>query len=170
MEGVVTYDRDMIKLTADNYSYWKAMMEDHLICKDLAEPILNKNMPTGKNENEWKLLNRKAVAIIRKYIDRSLFEHVSNFDNAYELWTKLESLIQKKTPRNKALLVRRLVKLQYSDGQIMIEHLNNFKGLINQLATIDMKLDDELQALLLLSSLPESWDTLVVTLSNSTPA
>jgi len=33
-----------------------------------------------------------------------------------------------------------------------------------------MKLDDELQALLLLSLLPESWDTLVVTLSNSAPA
>jgi len=40
------------------------MMEDHLICKDLAEPILNKNMPEGKNVIEWKLLTRKAVTII----------------------------------------------------------------------------------------------------------
>jgi len=32
-----------------------------------------------------------------------------------------------------------------------------------------MKIDDELQTLLLLSSLPKSWDTLVVTLSNSAP-
>ena len=32
-----------------------------------------------------------------------------------------------------------------------------------------MVLDDELQALLLLSSLPDSWETLVVTISNSTP-
>ena len=32
-----------------------------------------------------------------------------------------------------------------------------------------MSLDDELQALLLLSSLPESWETLVVSLSNSAP-
>ena len=30
-------------------------------------------------------------------------------------------------------------------------------------------IDDELQALLLLSSLPDSWETLVVLLSNSTP-
>jgi len=89
MEGVVNYDGDMIKLTADNYSYWKAMMKDHLICKDLVEPILNKNMPKGKNENEKRLWNCKEVVIIRKYIDKRLFEHVSNFDNAYELWTKL---------------------------------------------------------------------------------
>ncbi|CAL9119146.1 unnamed protein product, partial [Musa textilis] len=32
-----------------------------------------------------------------------------------------------------------------------------------------ISLDDELQALLLLSSLPESWETLVVSLSNSAP-
>jgi len=53
-------------------------------------------MPEGNNENEWKLLNYKAVAIIRKYIDKSLFEQVPKFDNAYEVWTNLESLIQKK--------------------------------------------------------------------------
>jgi len=49
----------------------------------------------------------------------------------------------------------------------MIQHLNDFKGLINQLTKIKMKLDDELQALLLLSLLPKSGDILVVTFSNS---
>ncbi|KAK8690513.1 hypothetical protein V6N13_074045 [Hibiscus sabdariffa] len=169
MEGSVTHDGDMFKLTADNFSYWKPMMEDHLYCKDMYEPITFQTMPEGKVEREWELLNRKAVAMIRKYIDKSLFEHVSTYTNAFELWSKLESMIQKKTPRNKAHLVRRLVKLEYNDGQSMIEHLNNFKGLVNQLSKIEMKIDDELQALLLLSSLPESWDTLVVTLSNSAP-
>ena len=105
--------------------------------------------------------------MIRKYIDQSLFEHVSNYTNAYELWTKLESLIEKKTPRNKAHLVRCLVKLEYMDSQNMIEHLNTFKGIVNQLKKVDMNIDDELQTLLLLSYLPESWDTLVVTLNNS---
>jgi len=59
------------------------------------------------------------------------------------------------------------VKLEYKDGQNMIEHLNNCRGLVNQLTKDDIKLDDEIQALLLISSLPESWDTMVVTLSNS---
>ncbi|CAA7026607.1 unnamed protein product [Microthlaspi erraticum] len=145
------------------------MMEDHFYCKDLHEPIITKDKPAGKDDKAWEILNRKAVAVIRKYIDRSLFEHVSTYTNAYELWTKLESMIQKKTPRNKALLVRRLVKLEYKDGQSMMEHLNNFKGVVNQLSKVDMKIEDEMQALLLLSSLPESWDTLVVTLSNSAP-
>ena len=48
MESAVTYESDMIRLTIDNYSYWKSLMEDHLICKDLIEPIQNENVPTGK--------------------------------------------------------------------------------------------------------------------------
>jgi len=78
-------------------------------------------------------------------------------------------MTQKKTLRNKASLVRRLVKLDYTDGQSMMEHLNSFEGLVNQLTKINMKIDVELQAFLLFSSLPESWDTLVVSLNNSVP-
>ncbi|KAK8616590.1 hypothetical protein V6N13_018135 [Hibiscus sabdariffa] len=133
MEGSVTHDGDMFKLTEDNFSYWKLMMEDHLYCKDLYEPITFQTMPEGKIERECELLNRKAVPMIHKYIDKSLFEHVSTYTNDYKLWSKLESMIQKKIPRNKARLVRRLVKLEYNDDQSMIEHLNNFKGLVNQL-------------------------------------
>ncbi|VFQ93631.1 unnamed protein product [Cuscuta campestris] len=53
------------------------------------------------------------------------------------------------------------------DGHRVVEHLNNFQRLINQLSSMKLVLDDELQALLLLSSLPGSWETLVVSLSNS---
>ena len=37
------------------------------------------------------------------------------------------------------------------------------------MVTILLIIDDELQALLLMSSLPNSWETLVVSLSNSAP-
>lgn len=78
-------------------------------------------------------------------------------------------MIQKEMPHNKTLLVRQLVKLEYKDEQSMMEHLNNFKGLGNQLNKVGMKVEHEIQALLLFSSLSEGWDTLVVTLRNSAP-
>ena len=37
------------------------------------------------------------------------------------------------------------------------------------MVTMKLVIDDELQVLLLLSSLPDSWETLVVSLSNSAP-
>ena len=40
---------------------------------------------------------------------------------------------------------------------------------MNELSTMKFELDDEVHALLLLSSLPGSWETLVVSLSNLAP-
>jgi len=59
----------MFKLTADNYTYWKSMMEDHLYCKDLHELITQKDKPEKKTATEWETENRRTVAMIRKYID-----------------------------------------------------------------------------------------------------
>lgn len=52
-------------------------------------------------------------------------------------------MILKKAHRNKVLLVIQLVKLEYND-ESMMEHLNNFKGLVNQLNKVDMKVEDEI--------------------------
>ncbi|CAF1824300.1 unnamed protein product [Brassica oleracea var. botrytis] len=65
MEATVTFEGDMFKLTTDNFSYWKPMMEDHFYCKDLHEPIIIKDKPEGKDDKAWEILNRKAVAVIR---------------------------------------------------------------------------------------------------------
>ena len=51
----------------------------------------------------------------------------------------------------------------------MIEHISSFLGIVNKLVVMKMNIDDEMQASLLLSSLPDSWETLIVTVSNSTP-
>ncbi|GFS37296.1 hypothetical protein Acr_00g0051210 [Actinidia rufa] len=85
--------------------------------------------------------------------------------SAYELWTKLEKMYQAKTSLNKAILMRRLVNLKLQRGTVA-EHMSEFQNLVNQLASIDLHFDNEMQALLLLSSLLESWETLVVSLSN----
>ncbi|GFZ21996.1 hypothetical protein Acr_29g0011580 [Actinidia rufa] len=78
-------------------------------------------------------------------------------------------MYQAKTSRNKALLMRRLVNLKLQRETTVAEHTSEFQSLVNQLTSVDLQFDDEMQALLLLSSLPESWETLVVSLSNSVP-
>ena len=51
----------------------------------------------------------------------------------------------------------------------MAEHINAFQGLMNQTTSLEVPLADEVLALLLLGSLPDSWETLVVTLGNAGP-
>jgi hypothetical protein len=88
-EGVTT--SGMIKLGSSNYLLWKPMMEDILYCKDLYEPIVKEMIPTGVTEEEWRVLNQKAIGI-RLYINHNIFHHVANDTNAYEMWQKLESI------------------------------------------------------------------------------
>ncbi|CAH9062481.1 unnamed protein product [Cuscuta epithymum] len=160
----------MIMLTATNYTLWKPRMEDFLSCKDLFDPVEMKGInPDPAKSTEWKKINRKTIGQIRQWIDHSVFHHVAQETDAYALWKKLEDMYQAKTARNKALLMRRLVNMKLKSGTSVAEHTSQFQSLVNQLSCVEMPLGDEMQSLLLLSSLPDSWETLVVTLSNSAP-
>ncbi|CAH9105075.1 unnamed protein product [Cuscuta epithymum] len=160
----------MIMLTATNYTLWKPRMEDFLSCKDLFDPIEMKGINSDPAKStEWKKINRKTIGQIRQWIDHSVFHHVAQETDAYALWKKLEDMYQAKTARNKALLMRRLVNMKLKSGTSVAEHTSQFQSLVNQLSCVEMPLGDEMQSLLLLSSLPDSWETLVVTLSNSAP-
>lgn len=89
------------------------------------------------------------------------------WDNEHSLWKKLEGLYERKTADNKTFLIGKLVNLNYKEGTSVVEHLNEMQSIVNQLSSMKMALDDELQALLFLSSLPDSWETLMILLSNS---
>ncbi|GKC62967.1 hypothetical protein Tco_1095565 [Tanacetum coccineum] len=43
------------------------------------------------------------------------------------------------------------------------------QGIINQLAGMDIKFEDEIQGLWLLGTLPDTWETFRTSLSNSAP-
>ena len=51
----------------------------------------------------------------------------------------------------------------------MVEHISSFQGIVSKLVAMKMNIDDKMQTSLLLNSLLDSWETLVVTVSNSTP-
>lgn len=58
------------------------------------------------------------------------------------------------------------MNLKYKEGSSSAHHLNEMHSIVNQLFSMEIVLDDELQALLLLSSFPASWET-VISLNNS---
>ena len=55
-------------------------------------------------------------------------------------------------------------------GGFVTDHLNEFNTLTSQLSFVKVNFDDEVRALLILCSLPESWNSLVVAVSNSVPS
>ncbi|QHO13808.1 Retrovirus-related Pol polyprotein [Arachis hypogaea] len=144
-------------------------MEDMLYSKDLYDPVEGDESKGTKFDAEWKKLNRKAVVLIRQWLDLSMYPHVDTETNAKKTWNKLKELYERKNVQNKAFLIKKLVNMKYTEGKLMAEHLSIFQEMVKQLKNNEITLNDELQALLLLSSFPDSWKVLVVTLTNSAP-
>ena len=160
----------MIKLTESNYSIWKSRMEDYLYCKDLFDPIEgDEAKPEEMSQKQWDKLKKKSLGTIRQWVDASIHNHVKMEIDPQVLWKKLESMYEKKNAQGKVFLIRKIMNLKLSEGRSVSQHLNDFEGLVTELAVAGMSMDNEMQACLLLGSLPDSWDTLVVSLSNSAP-
>ncbi|GKA91694.1 hypothetical protein Tco_0813619 [Tanacetum coccineum] len=65
-------------------------------------------------------------------------------------------------------LIRQLINAKMKEGASVADHVNEFNSILSRLMSVDIKFDDEVQALLLLSSLPESWSDTVIAVSGST--
>ena len=59
------------------------------------------------------------------------------------------------------------MRFKYQDCPSMVEHMNSFQGLINQTTSLEVPIANEVLTSLLLVSLLNSWETLVVTLANA---
>jgi hypothetical protein len=53
------------------------------------------------------------------------------------------------------------------ESNLIIAHLNDHEGITSQLSAQGMTINDELKALFLMSSLPPSWETFVMTVCNA---
>ena len=79
------------------------------------------------------------------------------------LWSRLE-MYMIKSLFNKLYLKKQLYRLRMNEWTAVLEHLNFFNKVIIELLAVDVKIDEEDKALILLSSLPESYDDIVTTM------
>lgn len=77
----------------------------------------------------------------------------------------MKCLYMKNSLMNKIYLNKKLFSLKMSEVIKVIDHLNAFNTLICQLRGTDVKLNDQDKAITLMSSLIESWDHFVTSLS-----
>jgi hypothetical protein len=98
----------------------------------------------------------------------SILLNVSEEAIAKYLWDKLGKLYQFKSLVNKLFLRNKLYNMRTRDGDSMAEHLTAFNTMVSQLVSVEIKISDEDKCISLLFFLPNSWDSLVMTIGSNT--
>ena len=75
-------------------------------------------------------------------------------------------MYEKPLANNKVYLMKKLFNLKKAEGTLVVQHLNEFNTITNQLSTVEIEFDDEVRALILLAFLPNSWEAMRLTVSN----
>ena len=99
-------------------------------------------------------------------IQKRGIQHYQGDDNVRSI-EGVSNMYEKPSVMNKVYLMRRLFNLQMSEGEPVVDHINEFNMIISQLSSVEVNFEDEIKVLILMSSLPESWDTVVAAISSS---
>jgi hypothetical protein len=113
---------------------------------------IEKKLTTTKEE-EWEVLDKNALGTI--------------WLSLVELMDALAKLYEKPSVSNTIFLMKRLFNMKMSEGGSVSDHLNEFNTVTNQLSSVKVDFDDEVKDLVILCSLPELWNGLVMVVSNS---
>ena len=84
-----------------------------------------------------------------------------------DLMKALSAMYEKSLANNKLHLMKELFNLKMAENASVAQHLNEFNTITNQLSYVEIDFDDEVCALIVLASLPNSWEAMRMAVSNS---
>ncbi|RVX12493.1 Retrovirus-related Pol polyprotein from transposon TNT 1-94 [Vitis vinifera] len=142
-------------------------IEDYLYGRKLHLPLLG-TKPESIKAEEWALLDRQVLGVIRLTLSRSVAHNVVKEKTTADLMKALSGMYEKPSANNKVHLMKKLFNLKMAENASVAQHLNEFNTITNQLSSVEIDFDDEIRALIVLASLPNSWEAMRMAVSNST--
>jgi hypothetical protein len=122
---------------------------------------LNKGLDLDRNSIEFAQQEEKAHSTILLCMSDEVIIEVVVESTTLRLWQKLESLYMTKSLTNKLLLKQRLFSLKMKEGTPLKQHLDQLNALLMELKNISVTIEDEDAALILLCSLPLSFENFI---------
>ncbi|KAJ4720887.1 Retrovirus-related Pol polyprotein from transposon TNT 1-94 [Melia azedarach] len=148
------------KFTGRNsFSLWQIKMRALLKQQGLWAPLARKL--ADPITAEMAVLEEKAHSTIMLCLADDIITEVAEEETAQGLWVKLEGLYMTKSLTNKLLLKQRLFSLRMQEGMPLRDHLDQLNTILLELRNIDVKVEDEDAALILLVSLPLLYENFV---------
>ena len=147
-----------------NFGLWQTRVKDLLAQQGLSK-TLSDQKPEKVDDDKWEEMTAQACATIRLCVSDQIMYHVMEETSPKKIWDKLEGKFMSKTLTNKLFLKQKLFGLKIQEGSDLATHINVFNQLVADLLKVEVKVDDGDGAIILLCSLPSSYEHLVTTLT-----
>lgn len=160
MESKIAIER----LTGSNYEAWKFNAEMLLAREQLWKYV--EEAPPNPITPAWKEGDHRTRGTIALLVGPGQRRLIQKCKSAKETWKKLEDTFEKSTPTTVLSMLRRVMTLKFSEGEDVGQHLNDLEDLFERLANAGYELPEKIQILIVLWSMPDTYDNLGQALVN----
>jgi len=140
----------------DNFSLWQIKIRAVLKQQGLWTPLLKP--ASNPLPVDIATMEENAHSTLLLALEDHIITEVAEEDTDVGMWCKVESLYTTKSLTNKLLLKQHMFSLCMHEGMSLKEHLDQLNSILLDLHNIDIEIDDEDAALILLVSLPLSYE------------
>ncbi|KAK2387677.1 alpha carbonic anhydrase [Trifolium repens] len=150
------------KFTGDNdFGLWKVKMRALLTHNKCVEALKGvTQMSATLSDAEKTEMDEKALSSIILCLGDKLLREVAREASAAAMWSKLNTLYMTKSLAHKQCLKQQLYFFRMVENKSVVEQLTEFNKIIDDLANVDVNLEDEDKAFHLLCALPKSYEHL----------
>jgi hypothetical protein len=158
---------------AENYVLWKIQMKDILVDMGLWEYVSgDMKQPVDDEKNatllqKWKMMDCKALTQIRTRIMEKMITYVVSAKTSQAAWDAITSMFQVSGPMAAVLVRRKMFRYMIEVGANMEEQVRTLCGYQEELVALDSAIGDKDFVFVLLTALPDSWDSFISSLNTN---
>ena len=152
------------KLTGSNYEAWKFNAEMLLAREQLWKYV--EDDPPNPVTVGWKEGDHRTRGTIALLVGAGQRRLIQKCKTTKETWKKLEDTFGKSSPTTVLSMLRRVMTLKFTEGEDIGQHLNEMEDLFERLTNAGYEMPEKIQILIVLWSMPETYDNLGQALVN----
>lgn len=92
---------------------------------------------------DWNLLDRQVLGVIKLTLSKNVSHNMAKEKTIKGLKEGFSNMYEKPYANNKVHLMKKWFILKMGEGAPVVEHLNEFNMIVNQLSLVEINFDDE---------------------------